>query len=308
MTRKVVNQKQNVTQIVKVILGDLKKPKKKKKRKASKPKMRSALDVARNPQPYQIPLYYPPFPTLINQQPQQSGFDRAIAGALRHYQNVNTAELRRLRGDLTAYRQEQQTAFNTNVAYPRATVDVGAFDGASIDDGYVTAGDGVSIDDDTNSVISSSSSATTAAEPDSDYTPSSSGASTLSFGRAEGLVAELQRMNAPSESESDTPSALFRRAGVGAGRLTEPEMTTDTQFSPTDVSDFEGLTSGTSVGRGAGGGFKKVTFGEPMDLTEPESDFAPRASQSQRAARRKSGKVYVDNAANRRLGRVGKRY
>tara|TARA_R110000782_G_scaffold26062_2_gene67174 strand:+ start:3320 stop:4093 length:774 start_codon:yes stop_codon:yes gene_type:complete len=257
--------------------------------------MRSALDVARNPQPYQIPLYYPPFPTLINQQPKQSGFDRAIAGALRNYQNVNTAELRRLRGDLTAYRQEQQTAFNTNVAYPRATVDVGAFDGASIDD-------------DTNSVISSSSSTTTAAEPDSDYTPSSSQASTLSFGRAEGLVAELQRMNAPSESESDTPSALFRRAGVGAGRLTEPEMTTDTQYSPTDISDFEGLTSGTSVGRGAGGGFKKVTFGEPMDLTEPESDFAPRASQSQRAARRKSGKVYVDNAANRRLGRVGKSY
>ena len=280
---------------MKVILGDLKKPKKKRKRKASKPKMRSALDVARNPQPYQIPLYYPPFPTLINQQPKQSGFDRAIAGALRNYQNVNTAELRRLRGDLTAYRQEQQTAFNTNVAYPRATVDVGAFDGASIDD-------------DTNSVISSSSSTTTAAEPDSDYTPSSSGASTLSFGRAEGLVAELQRMNAPSESESDTPSALFRRAGVGAGRLTEPEMTTDTQYSPTDISDFEGLTSGTSVGRGAGGGFKKVTFGEPMDLTEPESDFAPRASQSQRAARRKSGKVYVDNAANRRLGRVGKSY
>jgi len=254
--------------------------------------MRSALDVARNPQPYQIPLYFPPFPTLINQQPKQSGFDRAIAGALRNYQNVNTAELRRLRGDLTAYRQEQQTAFNTNVAYPRATVDVGSFDGASIDD-------------DTNSVISSSS-ATTAAEPDSDYSPSPSDTSTVSFGRAERLVAELQRMNAPSES--DTPSALFRRAGVGAGRLTEPEMTTDTQFSPTDVSDFEGLTSGTSVGRGAGGGFKKVSFGEPMDLTEPESDFAPRASQSERAARRKSGKVYVDNAANRRLGRVGKSY
>jgi len=258
--------------------------------------MRSALDVARNPQPYQIPLYYPPFPTLINQQPKQSGFDRAIAGALRNYQNVNTAELRRLRGDLTAYRQEQQTAFNTNVAYPRATVDVGAFDGASIDD-------------DTNSVISSSS-ATTAAEPDSDYTPSSSDTSTLSFGRAEGLVADIGRMVGELNigSESETPSALYRRAGVGAGRLTEPEMTTDTQFSPTDISDFEGLTSGTSVGRGAsGGGFKKVTFGEPMDLTSAgESDFAPRASQQQRRARR--NKVYVDNAANRRLGRVGKSY
>tara|TARA_R110000822_G_scaffold48935_1_gene128575 strand:- start:8646 stop:9452 length:807 start_codon:yes stop_codon:yes gene_type:complete len=268
--------------------------------------MRSALDVARNPQPYQIPLYYPPFPTLINQQPKQSGFDRAIAGALRNYQNVNSAELRRLRGDLTAYRQEQQTAFNTNVAYPRATVDVGSFDGASIDDDTNSVDYRTAVEPESD--YTSSSSATTAAEPDSDYTPSSSEASTLSFGRAERLVAELQRMNAPSESESETPSALYRRAGVGAGRLTEPEMTTDTQFSPTDVSDFEGLTSGTSVGRGAGGGFKKVSFGEPMDLTEPESDFAPRASQSQRAARRKSGKVYVDNAANRRLGRVGQSY
>jgi len=258
--------------------------------------MRSALDVARNPQPYQIPLYYPPFPSVINQQPKQSRFDKAIAGALRNYQNVNTAELRRLRGDLTAYRQEQQTAFNTNVAFPRATVDVGAFDGASIDD-------------DTNSVISSSS-GTTAAEPDSDYTPSASSApSNLSFGRAEGLVADIGRMVGELNigSESETPSALFNRAGFGAGRLTEPEMTTDTQFSPTDISDFEGLTSGTSVGRGAGGGgFKKVTFGDAMDLTEPESDFAPRASAAARAARR--NKVYVDNAANRRLGRVGKSY
>ena len=256
--------------------------------------MRSPLDVARNPQPYQIPLYFPPFPSVINQQPKQSGFDKAIAGALRNYQNVNTAELRRLRGDLTAYRQEQQTAFKTNVAYPRAKVDVGASGGASIDD-------------DANSVISSSS-ATTAAEPDSDYTPSAS--SNISFGRAEGLVADIGRMVGELNigSESDTPSKLFAKVKFGgAGRLTEPEMTTDTQFSPTDISDFEGLTSGTSVGRGAGGGFKKVSFGAGMDLTEPESDFAPRASQRQRASRRK-GKIYVDNASNRRLGRVGKSY
>tara|TARA_R110001592_G_scaffold107992_3_gene302005 strand:+ start:2780 stop:3517 length:738 start_codon:yes stop_codon:yes gene_type:complete len=245
--------------------------------------MRSALDVARNPQPYQIPLYYPPFPSIINQQPKQSGFDKAIAGALRNYQNVNTAELKRLRGDLTAYRQEQQTAFKTNVAYPRASVNVGSFDGASIDD-------------DSNSVISSSS-GTTAAEPDSDYTPSTSSNSTVSFGNIERHLADLGRVvgDMYQSSESDTPSTLFKRAGVGAGRLTEPEMTTD-------ASDFD-LTSAAPIS-----GFKKVTFGEPMDLTEPESDFAPRASQSERAARRKSGKVYVDNAANRRLGRVGKSY
>jgi len=262
--------------------------------------MRFALDVARNPQPYQIPLYFPPFPSVINNQPKQPSIQKAVASALRNYNDVNTAELRRLRGDLTAYRQEAQTAFHQNVAYPRATVDVGSFDGASISDN--------------NSVISGSdisnvgSSTSTAAEPDSDFTAPSSASSNISFGRAEGLIADMGRIvgDMYQSSESETPSALFRRAGAGAGRLTEPEMTTDTQFSPTDVSDFEGLTSGTSVGRGAEGGFKRVSFGEPMDLTEPESDFAPRASQQQRASRR--SRVYVDNASNRRLGRVGKSY
>ncbi len=283
-----------------MVLGDLKKPRKKKKKSASKPKMRFALDVARNPQPYQIPLYFPPFPSVINNQPKQPSIQKAVASALRNYNDVNTAELRRLRGDLTAYRQEAQTAFHQNVAYPRATVDVGSFDGASISDN--------------NSVISGSdisnvgSSTLTAAEPDSDFTAPSSASSNISFGRAEGLIADMGRIvgDMYQSSESETPSALFRRAGAGAGRLTEPEMTTDTQFSPTDVSDFEGLTSGTSVGRGAEGGFKRVSFGEPMDLTEPESDFAPRASQQQRASRR--SRVYVDNASNRRLGRVGKSY
>lgn len=208
--------------------------------------MRSALDVARNPQPYQIPLYFPPFPSVINKQSKESGVQKAVASALRNYNDVNVAELKRLRGDLTAYRQEAQTAFHKKVAYPKAKVDLGSFDGASIDD--------------------TPSSATTAAEPDSDYTPPI------------------------SSSESETPSSLFRKAGAGAGRLTEPEMTTDTQFSPTDVSDFEGLTSGSSVGRGR---FKKVSF-------------APRASKQQRASRR--SRVYVDNASNRRLGRVGKSY
>jgi len=269
--------------------------------------MRSALDVARNPQPYQIPLYFPPFPSVINNQPKQPSIQKAVASALRNYNDVNTAELRRLRGDLTAYRQEAQTAFHQNVAYPRATVDVGSFDGASISDNNSVIS-GSDIGSSIGSSIGSPSSTTTAAEPDSDFTAPSSASSNISFGRAEGLIADIGRIvgDMYQSSESETPSALFRRAGAGAGRLTEPEMTTDTQFSPTDVSDFEGLTSGTSVGRGAEGGFKRVSFGEPMDLTEPESDFAPRASQQQRATRRE--RRYVDNASNRRLGRVGKSY
>jgi hypothetical protein len=44
---------------------------------------------------------------------------------LRNYIGVQKKELNRLRGDLTAYRQEAQTAFRQNVAYPRDSVDLG---------------------------------------------------------------------------------------------------------------------------------------------------------------------------------------
>lgn len=82
-------------------------------------KPKSALQVARSPQPYQVPLYFPPYPTIL----PKTNFDNSykVANALRKYQNINTAELARLRGDLTAYRQEAQTAFRKNVAFPRAS-------------------------------------------------------------------------------------------------------------------------------------------------------------------------------------------
>ena len=52
---------------------------------------------------------------------------------LRNYIGVQTKELKRLRGDLTAYRQEAQTNFRQNVAYPRATVDLGRVSNPSED-------------------------------------------------------------------------------------------------------------------------------------------------------------------------------
>jgi len=211
---KKISQNQRVTQVVKIVLGDLKKPKKKKKRKKTKPKMRSVLDVVRNPRPYEIPLYYPPFPSVINNQPKQPSVQKAVESVLRNYNDVNTAELKRLRGDFTAYRQEAQTAFKQRVAYPKTT--------------------------------------TALVEPPSiepSITP---------------VVAEP-----PSETES----VIMEKAGAGAGKLTEPEMT--------DVSDFEGLTSGTEIKVPAR---KKVGF---MDLTSgEESDFAPRATQKERQIRR----------------------
>ena len=117
-------QSQNVTQIVKVILGDLK-PKKKKKKKRKKPqppKPRSAIDVARNPQPYQFSMYTPPFPSVINHQPKSNANSQNVANTFRNIQAVNAKELERLRGDLTAYRQESQTIFKKLVAFPREKI------------------------------------------------------------------------------------------------------------------------------------------------------------------------------------------
>lgn len=52
---------------------------------------------------------------------------------LRNYIGVQKKELNRLRGDLTAYRQEAQTAFKQNVAYPRVSVDLGRVSNPSED-------------------------------------------------------------------------------------------------------------------------------------------------------------------------------
>jgi len=109
---------------VKVILGDLK-PKKKKRKKSKKsqpPKPRSAVDIARNPQPYQFPIYTPPFPSVINHQPKANANSQNVANTFRNIQAVNAKELERLRGDLTAYRQESQTIFKKLVAFPREKV------------------------------------------------------------------------------------------------------------------------------------------------------------------------------------------
>ena len=112
-------QTQNVTQIVKVILGDLKPKKKRKKRKKSPPKIRSAIDVAKNPKPYQFNLYTPPFPSVIYHQPKANAISQNVANTFRNIQAVNAKELERLRGDFTAYRQESQTIFKKLVAFPK---------------------------------------------------------------------------------------------------------------------------------------------------------------------------------------------
>ena len=105
------------------MLSDLK-PKKKRKRRKSKipPKPRSAIDVARNPLPYQFNMYTPPFPAVINHQPKANANSQNVSDTFRNIRAVNAKELERLRGDLTAYRQEAQTIFKKLVAFPREKV------------------------------------------------------------------------------------------------------------------------------------------------------------------------------------------
>ena len=101
------------------------KPKKKRKRRKSKPplpKPRSALDIARNPQPYQFNMYTPPFPAVINHQPKANANSQNVSNTFRNIRAVNAKELERLRGDLTAYRQESQTIFKKLVAFPKEKV------------------------------------------------------------------------------------------------------------------------------------------------------------------------------------------
>ena len=115
-------QTQNVKQIVSIIINDKKTKKRKKRKRKSIPKMRSAIDVARNPQPYQFSIYNPPFPSVINHQPKASVISQNVANAFHNLQSVNSKELERLRGDLTAYRQEAQTLFKQPIAFPKKRV------------------------------------------------------------------------------------------------------------------------------------------------------------------------------------------
>ena len=127
--RKIVNQNQSVTQIVKVVLWDLKKPKRKKRKNIKTGTKKSAYNP--QPQPYQVPLHTPPFPVPFPSYKRDN--QTKADNMLRNYIGIQTRELKRLRGDLTAYRQEAQTNFRENIAYPRASIDLGRVSNPSED-------------------------------------------------------------------------------------------------------------------------------------------------------------------------------
>lgn len=65
----------------------------------------------------------PPFPATMPSQRIDNQV--RVENLLRNYISVNKQELNRLKGDLTAYRQEAQTAFNQKVAFPRPGIKFG---------------------------------------------------------------------------------------------------------------------------------------------------------------------------------------
>tara|TARA_R110000787_G_scaffold58504_1_gene133225 strand:+ start:1171 stop:2142 length:972 start_codon:yes stop_codon:yes gene_type:complete len=94
--------------------------------------MKTHLQMARNPAPYQIPLYYPPMGPSIMPKTKYNN-DTHLGNKLRDYIGVSTAEIKRLRGDLTAYRQEMNS--DKAVAFPKEKVNVGnLIDGISDDE------------------------------------------------------------------------------------------------------------------------------------------------------------------------------
>ncbi len=218
-------------------MGDLKPKKRKKKKKKSAFKTKSALEVARNPQPYEIPLYYPPFPSPL----PKTKFNNSskVANALRNYAAVSKAEINRLRGDLTAYRQEAQTVFRQKVAFPRSTVNVGDDDITGTD---ITNVGSVSADPDETSA---------GEETSADFDETSAGEETL-----------------------------IDLAGRGGERLTEPE----------DISGIEDFMKGIAA------------YELPETSVAEMSDFAPRATSSQRRKRRTNKSMKEIKAEMRRAG------
>lgn len=92
--------------------------------------------MARNPAPYQIPLYYPPMGPSIMPKTKYNN-DTRLDNKLRDYIGVSQAEIKRLRGDLTAYRQEMNS--DKKVAFPKEKVNVGNMqDGISDDESVVS--------------------------------------------------------------------------------------------------------------------------------------------------------------------------
>ena len=128
--KKTISQSQSVNQVVKIVIGDIAKKKKRKKKRKTKASSPPQPQFLAKTQPYQIPLYMPAFPQRIHTQTTSD--QTKVSNLLRNYMAVNNAELKRLKGDLGAYRIQEQS--KKIIAYPKQNVSIESVEGDDFTD------------------------------------------------------------------------------------------------------------------------------------------------------------------------------
>ena len=128
--KKTISQRQSANQVVNIVISDIAKKKKRKKKRKTKASSPPQPQFLGKTQPYQIPLYMPAFPQRIHTQTTSD--QTKVSNLLRNYMAVNNAELKRLKGDLGAYRIQEQS--KKIIAYPKQNVSIESVEGDDFTD------------------------------------------------------------------------------------------------------------------------------------------------------------------------------
>lgn len=237
--KKTISQRQYVNQVVKIVIGDVAKKKKRKKKRKTKATSSPQPQILGKTQPYQIPLYMPAFPQRIHTQTTSD--QTKVSNLLRNYMAVNNAELKRLKGDLGAYRIQEQS--KKIIAYPKQKVSIESVEGDDFTD---------EIEDDMNQ------------SAEIEYQDGIRLAPTLS----EYTDSEIDRPDSPIESPSDSSIDWREKLAMrpNSPMSSPPPTDADTDFqtaneSPTDVSDIDSVTSGDNK--------RKVGFSDRVEISLP---------------------------------------
>ena len=186
----------------------------------------------------------PAFPQRIHTQTTSD--QTKVSNLLRNYMAVNNAELKRLKGDLGAYRMQEQS--KKIIAYPKQKVSIESVEGDDFTD---------EIEDDMNP------------SAEIQYQDGIRLAPTLS----EYTDSEIDRPDSPLESPSDSSigtdpqwrDKLGKRPNSPIPSPMPTDVDTDFQtaneLSPTDISDFDSATSGDDR--------RKVAFSDRLEISLP---------------------------------------
>ena len=186
----------------------------------------------------------PAFPQRIHTQTTSD--QTKVSNLLRNYMAVNNAELKRLKGDLGAYRIQEQS--KKIIAYPKQKVSIESVEGDDFTD---------EIEDDMNP------------SAEIQYQDGIRLAPTLS----EYTDSEIDRPDSPLESPSDSSigtdpqwrDKLGKRPNSPIPSPMPTDVDTDFQtaneLSPTDISDFDSATSGDDR--------RKVAFSDRVEVSLP---------------------------------------